>query len=70
MTIYYSRFTTTDGREFLIGYDSESEGTGDVVVVEVLHPIQPTSFSKDASNWHPNQEQSQHFRDLLELSLP
>jgi len=56
MTIYYSRFTTTDGREFLIGYDSESEGTGDVVVVEVLHPIQPTSLSKDASNWHPNQE--------------
>ncbi len=35
MTIYYSSFTTTDGKEFLIGYDSGSEGTGDVVSVEV-----------------------------------
>lgn len=44
MIVYYSRFTTTDGKEFMLGYDSESRSTSEVIVVEVSN-LNPANAS-------------------------
>jgi len=35
MIIYYGSYSTTDGKEYLMGYEEGNESTGDVVVEEV-----------------------------------
>lgn len=35
MIIFYGSYSTTDGKEYLIGYEERNPNTGDVVVKEV-----------------------------------
>ena len=35
MIIYYGSYSTTDGKEYLIGYEEGDSSTGDVIVKEI-----------------------------------
>lgn len=35
MIIYYGKYSTTDGKEYRIGYEKENPNTGNVIVEEI-----------------------------------